>query len=105
VGPSWIICGGEGGPKARPCEVAWIRSIVEQCAAASVPCFVKQLGSKPLARTDDDLGNEAAHDWDAQTGGHPFPAEGWIPKLRSSKGADPAEWPEDLRVREMPDRG
>jgi len=41
---NWVIVGGESGPGARPCNVAWIRSIVEQCRAASVPVFVKQLG-------------------------------------------------------------
>src|SRR5690606_18903432 len=41
----WVIVGGESGPNARPCDVAWIRSIVEQCKAAGVPVFVKQLGS------------------------------------------------------------
>lgn len=41
----WVIAGGESGPQARPCDVAWIRSIVEQCKAAGVACFTKQLGS------------------------------------------------------------
>ena len=30
----WLIVGGESGPKARPCDLAWIRSAVEQCRAA-----------------------------------------------------------------------
>lgn len=38
----WVIVGGESGPGARPCDVSWIRSLVQQCAAAGVPCFVKQ---------------------------------------------------------------
>lgn len=41
-GLSWVIVGGESGPKARPCELAWIESIVKQCKSAGVPCFVKQ---------------------------------------------------------------
>ena len=41
----WVIVGGESGPGARPCKVEWIRSVVQQCKAANVPCFVKQLGS------------------------------------------------------------
>ncbi|MFH1264562.1 MAG: hypothetical protein ABIK89_02460, partial [Planctomycetota bacterium] len=34
-----------------------------------------------------------------------FPVEIYqrIPDIRSRKGADPAEWPEDLRVREWPE--
>ena len=43
----WIICGGESGSRARPCNLAWLRSVVKQCQAAGVACFVKQLGSKP----------------------------------------------------------
>lgn len=41
-GIHWVIVGGESGPGARPCDVAWIRGIVKQCRAAGVPCFVKQ---------------------------------------------------------------
>lgn len=40
-----VVVGGESGPHARPCDVVWIRSIVQQCKAAGVKCFVKQLGS------------------------------------------------------------
>lgn len=40
-----VIVGGESGPKARPCKPEWIRSIIEQCRAADVKCFVKQLGA------------------------------------------------------------
>lgn len=42
AGISWVICGGESGPHARSCQVEWIRSLVSQCKAASVPVFVKQ---------------------------------------------------------------
>lgn len=45
-GIDWLIVGGESGPKARPCDIAWVRSIVSQCRAAGVPVFVKQLGSR-----------------------------------------------------------
>jgi protein gp37 len=78
---SWVIVGGESGSKARPCDVAWIRSIVRQCQSAGVPVFVKQLGSK----------------WNL--GG--FTIHGRL--LVDRKGADPAEWPEDLRVRQFPE--
>jgi len=80
----WVIVGGESGPKARPCNVEWIRSIKDQCQAAGVPCFVKQLGSNPVV--DAGLGNEIVT---AATLTHP-------------KGGDPAEWAEDLRVRQFP---
>lgn len=95
-GINWVICGGESGPGARPCNVEWIRSIVAQCKEAGVPCFVKQLGSRtyqtnPTLRTDILYPSED---------GHPH-YEYWAgPK--DKKGGDMAEWPEDLRVREFP---
>lgn len=47
----WIIAGGESGPGARPSHPDWFRSLRDQCAAAGVPFFMKQLssgGSKPI---------------------------------------------------------
>jgi protein gp37 len=41
----WVIVGGESGPNARPCELSWVRGVVDQCDEYDVPCFVKQLGS------------------------------------------------------------
>lgn len=41
-GVDWVIAGCESGPGARPCEVAWIRSMRDQCAGAGVPLFLKQ---------------------------------------------------------------
>lgn len=38
----WIVAGCESGPGARPCDVAWLRSLRDQCAAAGVPYFLKQ---------------------------------------------------------------
>lgn len=40
----WIIVGGESGPDARPCHPDWVRSIRDQCQAAGVPFFFKQIG-------------------------------------------------------------
>lgn len=70
----WVIVGGESGPGARPLKLAWIRDIIDQCKAAHVPVFIKQLGTA----------------WAQEVG------------AKSRKGADPAEWPADLRVREFP---
>jgi protein gp37 len=39
---SWVIAGCESGPDARPCDVAWLRSLRDQCARAGVPFFLKQ---------------------------------------------------------------
>lgn len=101
-GIDWLIVGGESGPRARPCNVAWIRSAVEQCRDAGVPCFVKQLGARPVARISDDMGDEFFRSWDSFHAGEPFPIGGVTMRLRAQKGCDPSEWPEDLRVREWP---
>ena len=43
-GMSWVICGGESGPGARPMHPDWARSLRDQCQAAGVPFFFKQWG-------------------------------------------------------------
>jgi len=82
-----IIFGGESGnmkhenPKKRPrpCNMDWIRFGVEFCREHGIAPFVKQMGSNCR--------------W---TGvGESF-------AFKDRKGEDPAEWPEDLRVREFP---
>jgi protein gp37 len=40
----WVIVGGESGPKARPMDPDWARSIRDQCVSAQVPFFFKQWG-------------------------------------------------------------
>lgn len=40
----WVIVGGESGPGARPMHPDWARSIRDQCEAAGVPFFFKQVG-------------------------------------------------------------
>lgn len=83
-GIDWVIVGGESGPNARPCNLNWIESIVEDCRDANVPVFVKQLGSQAVFRSRSD------GDWF-----YTFPT-------KHKKGGDPAEWPEHLRVRQFP---
>lgn len=82
---NWVIVGGESGPGARPMQLEWARSLVQQCKAANVACFVKQLGARPLTQ----LGVNDGH-----------PAH-W--PVADPKGSDPDEWPEDLRVRQFPE--
>jgi protein gp37 len=82
-GLEWVIVGGESGPSARPCDLRWVRSIVTECCAASVPCFVKQLGAQPNALGFLGAGR-------------------FMGRLLDRKGGDPAEWPESLRVRQVP---
>lgn len=87
-GIGWVIAGGESGAGSRPCDLTWIRNIVAQCNAASVPVFVKQIGSK-------------SEEWDTEhrkPGMGPYYGNG----VKHPKGGDPTEWPQDLRVRQMP---
>jgi protein gp37 len=90
----WIIVGGEsaqGGAKARPFNIEWARSTVAQCKAAGVACFVKQLGSVPFTREVRDDGGGCLSI---------FPADRYA--LKDRAGADPEEWPVDIRVQEFP---
>ena len=38
----WVIVGGESGPRFRPMDLDWARSIRDQCLAANVAFFFKQ---------------------------------------------------------------
>jgi hypothetical protein len=79
-----IIAGGESGPRARPCQLSWLRKIVSQCREWNISPFVKQLGGNI---PDDDqseiqrLTGRSVHDL---------------------KGGDINEFPQDLRIREFP---
>jgi protein gp37 len=93
---NWVVVGGESGPKARPCELQWIRNIVKQCQDASVPVFVKQLGARPSGTPcvkSEPLGDGLVRTMREL-------AE--VEAIRHSKGADMTEWPEDLRVQQFP---
>jgi len=92
-GLDWIIVGGEsnqGQHKARRFDIDWAYSTVQQCKAAGVPVFVKQLGSAAI-RNDLVLDEHEREILEAQ----------WI-DTKDRAGANPDEWPEDLRVREFP---
>ena len=41
--PNWVIVGGESGPKRRPFNPDWARSLRDQCKKAGVPFFMKQI--------------------------------------------------------------
>jgi len=43
-GISWVIVGGESGPRSRPMQPDWVRSIQKQCSRDGVPFFFKQWG-------------------------------------------------------------
>jgi protein gp37 len=40
----WVIVGGESGPKARPMDAEWVRSLRDQCNGAGVAFHFKQWG-------------------------------------------------------------
>lgn len=113
----WVVIGGESGPGARPCDLAWIRSIKDQCQAAKVPVFVKQLGKEPRGLCDWKDHESDPPQWldehgtllsvsGAKTGDlcHAMDDAWWPckPTLKDKQGGDMAEWPADLRVREYP---
>lgn len=43
---NWVVVGGESGPKHRPMDPAWARSLRDQCLEAGVPFFFKQVGGR-----------------------------------------------------------
>lgn len=54
----WLIAGGESGPGHRPADVAWFRSLADQCQDAGVSFFMKQdsgARSGHQGRIPDDL--------------------------------------------------
>jgi protein gp37 len=94
----WIVVGGESGPGARPFDLAWARATIAQCKAAGVSVFVKQLGAVPVG----SVLYEAAWPAHVRVGWSGDGMGSYRVTLRDRKGGDPAEWPEDLRVREYP---
>lgn len=93
---SWVVCGGESGPGARPFDVQWARDTITQCKAARISCFVKQLGRVVHADprefpTSRILRAPAGGQW-----------AGYLVELKDKKGGDWNEWPEDLQVRQWP---
>ena len=52
-GISWVIAGGESGRKARPMDLAWARSLRDQCERAGAAFFLKQLGGARDKRGGD----------------------------------------------------
>lgn len=78
-GVGWVIHGGESGTlaDAAPFPLEHARELRDHCGEHGVPYFLKQLGRNP------------EHD-------------GQRLKLKDGHGGNWDEWPEDLRVRQMP---
>lgn len=74
----WVIQGGESGPHARPFDLAWARHMREKCRLHGVPYFFKQTGANVVGALESEV---------------------------HGAGDDPAWWPEDLRVQQIPGGG
>ncbi len=72
-GISWVIVGGESGPKARPMRPEWVRDIRDQCAKAAIPFFFKQWGGrrpKSGGRKLEGVEHNAMPEHSEKQGGH-----------------------------------
>lgn len=90
-GLDWVIFGGESGPKARPCNLRWIKDGVRQCHSGGIAAFVKQLGGFVLAPHDDvelrtwaESRQHLRHEWPGLS------TQLYEMRLDDSKGGDPA---------------
>ena len=83
----WCIIGGESGPKARPFNLEWARTIMRQCGQHEVAVWMKQVGARPCI---DMTGGNRYDDHTCFT-------------VRDTAGADPAAWPAHLRVQQFPE--
>jgi protein gp37 len=92
------IVGGESGPGARPFNLRWAVNVVNICRREGVAPFVKQMGADPYVSTmaGPDIDLPVPIEWS----GHGMATV--RPRFKDRKGGDMAEWPECLRVREMP---
>lgn len=91
----WIVCGGESGPRARPFDLRWAEAARDQCKETDVLFFMKQAGSRPIMSSDEanPIKRAVCEKYNA----------GWIERhITDPKGGAIEEWPEDLRVREIP---
>ena len=83
-GIDWVLVGAESGPGRRPMKLEWARNIVDQCKAAGVPLWIKQI---EVGRDINPRPNKHGDvTWDVVT--------------RVSH--DMNEFPESLRVRQWP---
>jgi protein gp37 len=53
-----LVAGAETGPGARPCNPDWLRSVRDQCAAAKVPFFLKQVDAAGERELDGRMHEE-----------------------------------------------
>lgn len=90
----WLIVGGESGHRARPFDIEWARSARDQCRAAGVPLFLKQLGANIRASCIVDPIDQFPGCVRFTQGDKPEEARIF---LKDSHGGDESEWPDDLK--------
>lgn len=101
----WGIIGGESGPGARPFDVAYARSAINQFRAAGRAVFMKQAGTFVVDSNDAGFDGDSG-EWPTGTAWEALDNYGQgAPvrvKLKHPKGGDISKWPVDMRVREFP---
>lgn len=77
-----VVLGGETGPGARPMHPDWVRSVRDQCAAAGVPFFLKNLGMWSPSDEPQDVFNKSTGDFET------IPAENAFIKKKAGRVLD-----------------
>jgi protein gp37 len=90
---SWVIVGGESGPKARPMEAKWAASIKDQCVAAGTPFFFKRWGDV-VSCWNHDLPGDVYRDIDARVNlaGYGGPVWFRVGKKAAGRELDDQTW-------------
>lgn len=108
AGLDLLIMGGESGTDARECNAEWFADGIEQCRAAGVAPFVKQLGARAVLTCSVCRGDGALAADDPAWATKATRCETCAGRgvgsmgLTSPKGGNPKEWPTALQVREWP---
>jgi protein gp37 len=82
---TWLVVGGQSAG-TEPFNVQWAYDAITWGRENQVPIKIKQLGSHPVGWNFPNLPDSD------------------VAPLKDRRGADPSDWPEDLRVRQMPNQ-
>lgn len=105
AGLDLVIIGGESGPGARAFNIQWALNMIRLCAQAGVACFVKQLGALPIMDENQwhAIVNATGKARLLSASKAKYCPAGYVAlSLGDKKGGSMVEWPEELRVRELP---